>query len=604
MPFFGRFGLLRMVTAGVFLSLPAGAAAFGLGEILSTSRLGDPLRLEIGIVSQSGNLPDAQCFHFKQPRNAEETPWLKKASLSIRKSHPQVLVVTSPNRINDPILRVGLVVGCGKDIQHDYNILPLSPISGIRASGEALPILGQSNLSLEINEPFENPEASLVKDKPQSRSSRGQKAPPQRLDRLTLSSGAKGDEVRLKLASNLDFLQVGGVNERQRELLRIEFSLLQSLYEQTVNQLESTEKLRQMETFIDEFEHQVSPDLKSAQTSEEVAPQDRSSEEPSLIAEAPLTNEKNTPSSALVEEAVPATVAEAATAPQTSGRSWWKTFGILFFIALFIGGWVFLKRSRGKRPQHQRRTSNVVLTPSGGPYYDDGLDDYFEEEKPKRVSAFSAEETEAVQSLEESTLSPLTSASELTLSQLSVGGSSIEEHFEANPVMELAEIMLSFGRVKGAAQALQEFIDSNPEESLKPWIRLMDVYRMASMRSEFERVAAELNQHFNVEIQLWDEMADESNLYEGVDAIEPAETLPIEWPKSNRKAASLEDAEHIADRIVALWPQKDCVEFLDQLLRSNRGGLRSGFSRSVVEEIMFLIELQAEIEKTGAVSNA
>ena len=44
---------------------------------------------------------------------------------------------------------------------------------------------------------------------------------------------------------------------------------------------------------------------------------------------------------------------------------------------------------------------------------------------------------------------------------MSVSAATVDEHFEANPVMELAEIMLSFGRVKGAAQALQEYIDSN-----------------------------------------------------------------------------------------------------------------------------------------------
>ena len=87
----------------------------------------------------------------------------------------------------------------------------------------------------------------------------------------------------------------------------------------------------------------------------------------------------------------------------------------------------------------------------------------------------------------------------------SISNATVDEHFEANPVMELADIMLSFGRVKGAAQALQEFIDHNPQEALQPWIRLMDVYRMAGMRAEFEQVARNLNQHFNVEVQSWEQ---------------------------------------------------------------------------------------------------
>ena len=47
-------------------------------------------------------------------------------------------------------------------------------------------------------------------------------------------------------------------------------------------------------------------------------------------------------------------------------------------------------------------------------------------------------------------------------SLMSISAATVDEHFEANPVMELADIMLSFGRVKGAAQALQEYIDNNP----------------------------------------------------------------------------------------------------------------------------------------------
>ncbi len=104
-------------------------------------------------------------------------------------------------------------------------------------------------------------------------------------------------------------------------------------------------------------------------------------------------------------------------------------------------------------------------------------------------------------------------------SVLSINATTLNEHFEANPVMELADIMLSFGRVKGAAQALQEFIDHNPEEALQPWIRLMDVYRMAGMRSEFENVARNLNQHFNVEVQSWEEGAPETARSEGVPVV-------------------------------------------------------------------------------------
>ncbi len=173
-------------------------------------------------------------------------------------------------------------------------------------------------------------------------------------------------------------------------------------------------------------------------------------------------------------------------------------------------------------------------------------------------------------------------------SMMSVAAASVDEHFEANPVMELAEIMLSFGRVKGAAQALQEYIDSNPQEALKPWIRLMDVYRMAGMRHEFEKVARELNKNFNVQVQKWDEFA-ESPDQPQVDVVLDAE------PASSAAVAvvdGIEDMPAILEQVLLRWPANDVVAWLNQLLRDNRGGTRIGFALPVVSDILFLIELK------------
>jgi len=165
-------------------------------------------------------------------------------------------------------------------------------------------------------------------------------------------------------------------------------------------------------------------------------------------------------------------------------------------------------------------------------------------------------------------------------SQMSISATTLDEHFEVNPVMELAEIMLSFGRVKGAAQALQEYIDQNPQEALQPWIRLMDVYRMAGMRAEFESVARNLNLQFNVEVQTWDEAR-------GADG----EPSGGERPMAPRPQ-SLEDLPRLVNTIVDLWSTGDVVGYLYQLLRDNRGGQRTGFALPVVEDVLFLIELK------------
>ena len=176
-------------------------------------------------------------------------------------------------------------------------------------------------------------------------------------------------------------------------------------------------------------------------------------------------------------------------------------------------------------------------------------------------------------------------------SVMSISATTLDEHFEANPVMELADIMLSFGRVKGAAQALQEYIDNNPQEALQPWIRLMDVYRMAGMRSEFEAVARNLNVHFNVEVQRWDDeplVTNEVSSEMSLGALRPLELPSVDSVRPD----SLEDMPRLMNTVIELWSTGDVVGYLYQLLRDNRGGQRAGFALQIVEDILFLIELK------------
>ncbi|MDP3440361.1 MAG: hypothetical protein Q8R95_12240, partial [Azonexus sp.] len=151
----------------------------------------------------------------------------------------------------------------------------------------------------------------------------------------------------------------------------------------------------------------------------------------------------------------------------------------------------------------------------------------------------------------------------------------------------LADIMLSFGRVKGAAQALQEYIDNSPQEALQPWIRLMDVYRMAGMKAEFETVATNLNRNFNVEIQKWDLASSPVGEHVLDLVLEDVELAPVA-----PRAESIEEMPRIVSMVCELWPTGDVVGYLYQLLRDNRGGQRLGFALSVVEEILFLVELK------------
>lgn len=174
-------------------------------------------------------------------------------------------------------------------------------------------------------------------------------------------------------------------------------------------------------------------------------------------------------------------------------------------------------------------------------------------------------------------------------SQFSVSGQTVNEHFEANPVLELAEIMLSFGRVDGAAQALREFVESNPTEALQPWIKLMEVYRMAGMREQFEEVARNLNRNFNVEVQSWEQANAQG--HSGIDLDLNLEATSAPVASNGSRMQSLEDIPRIRDYLVKTWGTQDCMSYLQQLLRDNRDGKRLGFPLPVVEEILLLVDV-------------
>lgn len=154
----------------------------------------------------------------------------------------------------------------------------------------------------------------------------------------------------------------------------------------------------------------------------------------------------------------------------------------------------------------------------------------------------------------------------------------VSEHESA---MELAEIMLSFGRVKAAAQVLHDYVDTNPKASVEPWLKLLELYREAGMRQEFEAGAQRLNRLFNVRVMHWDGESAESSVH------------------------SLERYGHIRDRLVASWGTADCLEYLHRLLDDNRNGSRSGFPLPVLDEILLLTAIleeqksAAQLEKVG-----
>lgn len=140
-----------------------------------------------------------------------------------------------------------------------------------------------------------------------------------------------------------------------------------------------------------------------------------------------------------------------------------------------------------------------------------------------------------------------------------------EEPEEHESAVELADIMLSFGRVQGAAETLEAFIESNPNQAIMPWLKLMEVYHKADMQHEFGILATELNKTFNVQAVTWENFRDFRAHGKGIDSL-----------------------THIMARLQETWGTKQCQAYIDLLVRDNRQGTRLGFELGALDDLLML----------------
>lgn len=495
------------------------ASAVGLGELRGAPVLGERPQLEVAIIGGEKAGLDATCFRLKQPAGDPNLPWLKQATLSIRRGQPPALLISSHLPLNDPALGIAIEVGCGYDVVREYVLLASPP------SGKAL----------TYSQPARTTAATV--------------AAPRRTTAPARTAAPKSPVAGVSAEA------VAPAGKPVAELPKTFAPAAAPVPGDAV--VASEEKIKAMESQVG-------------------ALQQRAAELTQKIEQAAIP----------APEAKPATpVAEPAPAPARSdaGGSNWTLYGALIAVALAVAGWLGW---RNRRTGESGGESDIPVDPQrkGEREERGGIDLDVEPEAMARPVKLDAAAVAAT--------GPATTQGPRPDSTMSIMAATVDEHFEANPVMELAEIMLSFGRVKGAAQALQEYIDTNPQEALKPWIRLMDVYRMAGMRHEFEKVSHELNKNFNVQVQKWEDFA-EGQDHTRVDVVLEAKpsVLPAGMP------GALEEMPAIMEKIIQRWQSDEVLGYMNQLLRDNRGGTRIGFALPVVSDLLFLVELKEVANK-------
>jgi len=525
------------------------AAAVGLGEIVILSRLGDRLRAEVPLIeSGDDNGLLAECFRLSQPPVDADIPVLNHGHVTLeRQGGQRRLLITSEQMINEPILQLSVRAGCGAEIVRNYSVL-------IDPARETLVQASAKRSASVVAEPV-SPAASSARTEPlaaspvrtQRKKSTTPHAPSE--GRLAYHLVISGDDrldavastdLPLRMANELT-LHSSHTSDAQRAVLRLEYRLLTALYDRASEQLNLAEQVRSLETSLVELQ---------------VAAENTTF--PAAAAPAPEGKAK--------VAGRPDTTKNAATA--SNPMRWFEPAALLGVSGL-IGLLAWVLRRRAQLP--------VVNRPP--------LDTNFVE--PVKPAAATPAQADPENLTPDDTIfvaiAPL--ADTCPPSSHATGETVLTEDYDFTPVMELADIMLTFGRLQGAAQALQEYITRNPTEAIQPWLKLFEIYRQGNMRDDFKNLAERLQHHFNVAAPTW-EVTDKTRqepLLPDAEASHFDALLPL--------LPNIGLYPHISSVLARCWSSPDCLVYLNKLLRDNRDGKRQGFRPAMVNELLFLIDL-------------
>ena len=393
-------------------------------------------------------------------------------------------------------------------------------------------------------------------------------------DRLSLSGTSPDDEREtgewsLRLSTELSYGKINTTTESQRSILRLEYKLLAAIYDQANQQLSLAEQVRQLEGTIAEL--RVATESSLGPKAGSVAP----------------------PSG----DAPPARAVPAGNAPQPahkeevpllgSSSSWTWLLALLAVVGLLF---LFLRRSTFRVARGSDSLS-AAKSVEAEPYPPVELPPHTESGKDVSSSEGESKRSEPTIGdtliLEDRSGSKGQPAKVMAAPDSQHGTTAVIEHYEFDPVMELTEIMLAFGRVKGATEALQEYINAHPDGAIQPWMKLVEIYQQNDMRSEYEALAPQFAAYFNVLPAPWEALPEVAPVpvLTGNEEAMPIDQLLAHTPDT---AAIPEIREAIIRQWGTVAGMQETLTDLNSLLRDKTNAVHQGLSLSMVNEILFL----------------
>lgn len=583
---------LSIAVAAALMTSSSALEAASLGPLRSVSALGASFRAEIALV---GGSADAACFRVVAPLDGGDIPALADGRISVVGSGRNArLVVLNARRINDPIIRLVVENQCESRLQREYTLLmpfagaPAADATPARAqaprpaarpqpraaspgrtwntaAGESLASLAESlypdnaaarqrfvDATAAANPAlFADPAAHsrvlpagtaltvpdlrtvanatpATKPRPAAPARNAPAASSARTDRLVVD---KGESAATPPTASV------GKSADPNDLLAREQALAEAIDRSIIAEMQLLARIKELEEIQAQLEARIRAAVKASAAATATA--------------APA------PSAAVSLPAAAPPAAAVAEASAGSGDDWY-VFGGLGLASLLLAFALLRGRntSDARTPRHSTaartaRDNATVPATKGSSTRRARTDDVL----------YATAGNAPITVIGHTSAKP-TQRAATDLAAQAPREVVAEEHKSA---VELAEIMMSFGRVQGAADTLAEFIRGNPRDAVTPWLKLLEVYRAAGLHEEFETIANELNKTFNVTTVHW-------NNYE---------TL-------RDARVSIEDLPHIAETVQQTWATSACQRYLQHLLRDNRDGTRAGLPFTVVDEILTL----------------
>lgn len=534
------------------------ASALGLGQIHVRSTIGEPLRAEITLVGAGEAAPadwsPSTCVRIVMPRTRDELPWLQGARLS-RTANTLIVQTTEP--IDHPVMRLALRMGCGAETTREFTLL-ISPSDSSTPAVETAPKLAvlapnhqPGPRSAAMERPLgEAPPARVIPGASTKGGHTDRTQPkPMASSRHPESVPGTGVEPGLKPDWTLDETRLQAPADPLRRAHLRWLDALSKALESTPGEAGSlTASLALIESAVKSLRSDISATTTAAAPPPE-PPAPRMTPQPGGTAEADTTLANAPPP-----------------APDRTAAALWLSVGAL----ACVGGtalWRWRKKRSSSAPTStpgatRQAADAITATPSTAAHVVAAGLDMLPGYADQPVDTAPVTVTPAL-------------ATPIVMHTARAGEPANVFSPDHVAVIELAEIMLSFGRGEGAADALAEYVRTHPRDAIEPWLRLLDLYRRLGKRADFEELGRRIGLAFNISAPDWGS--------DGEAIGESGSTLP--------GPAAIESYAHIVEHLTTLWGTADCAPYLDRLLRDNRDGRRIGFPASVVDEILMLREL-------------